>query len=845
MTAPTASSPAFAPPVPPPADRPWLALYGAVPPSLAPYPERPLDAFLRDAAATWAERTALDFYGAATSYAALDAQVERFAAALQGLGVRPGRPGRARCCPNCPQFVVAFYGALRAGATAVGVNPLYTPRELAHVLRDSGAETLVVLAPLLRTFDAVDQPTPVRHVIVAALDEAMPATVAAAYLARARADGTYVEVPAREGLHRMPALLAAAPAHAEPAALDARAAVAALQYTGGTTGTSKGAMLTHHNLVSNCLQTLAWSPHLVRGAETTIAVLPFFHIYGLTVVLNLNVVAGGATLVVLPRFDAAEVLGAVERHRATVLPMVPSMFIGLNAALAAAEARGERVDLSSLKSANAGGAPLPAEVASEFHRRTGSPVHEGYGLSEASPVTHFNPSWLPPTMGSVGVPIPDVESRIVDPDGRPLPPDAVGELCVRGPNVMLGYWNRPDETARVLRDHPGDAGGPWLHTGDLARMSPLGYVTIVDRAKDMLLVGRLQRVSARDRGGAPRAPRRAGGGRVRRARRVPRRGGARRGRAAPRRVRHAGRVGGALRRPARALQGPRGRSRCATRSRSRPSGSCCAACCATRRPARPGRSTPHPLDGAGRATDGGPGLPGPPSSPCYRTPVASASSAATRSVVGGCVLNSFATPPPENASGLTCASGAIAGLTAMGMRCAPDSSVRSARASPSGRPVISAPTRSALNSRCRLMANWMSIAAIGATIAIASAPTGLPSSSSPRRPPNIAPHCSICPTDEIAPAMVAATVMSSMSRFLMCASSWAITPSSSSPPITPSSPSVTHTTACAGLRPVANALGCGCGAIATVGIGSPARWRSRSTMRYSSGASASVTTCAP
>jgi long-chain acyl-CoA synthetase len=348
---------------------------------------------------------------------------------------------------------------------------------------------------MLRAFDAIDGETPVRHVVAASLEEAMPAPVAAGYVAKARAEGTYAEVPDRPGLHRFARLVAEAPARAEPVAIDAARDVAVLQYTGGTTGTSKGAMLTHLNLVANCLQTKAWSPQLRDGEEVTVAVLPFFHIYGLTVVLNMSVVVGGATLVVLPRFDPAELLATVERSRATVLPLVPSMFVGLNAALGAAEARGERPDLTSLRLANAGGAAMPPEVAREFTRRVGIPVHEGYGLSEASPVTHFNPGWMPPREGSIGLPIPDIDSKIVDLEGRALPPGEVGELCVRGPNVMLGYRNRPDETARALREDPvaGDdhhgGHGPWLHTGDLARMEPDGYVAIVDRAKDMILVG--------------------------------------------------------------------------------------------------------------------------------------------------------------------------------------------------------------------------------------------------------------------------------------------------------------------------------------------------------------------
>ena len=497
--------PAAAPGTPAP-DRPWFAHYGGVPRTLAPYPDVSLGACVRRAAERWGDRPALTFYGAVTSFAELDRRVERFAAALQELGVRRG-DRVALMLPNCPQFVVAFYGALRAGAAAVGINPLYTPRELAHVLRDSGAEVFVALAPMLRAYDAIEGATPVRHVVVASLEDAMPAAVAAGYVAKARAEGTYVEPPRRVGVHRFARLLDDAPAAAAPVPVEPARDVAVLQYTGGTTGTSKGAMLTHRNVVANCLQMRAVSPQLRDGEEVTVAVLPFFHIYSLTVVLNMSVVTSGATLVVLPRFDAAEVLAAVARARATVLPLVPSMYVGLNAALTAAAAAGAEgtmpPDLSSLRLANSGGAPLPPEVAREFGRRAGVPVHEGYGLSEASPVTHFSPGWLPPREGSIGLPVPDVDSKVVDAAGRRVPPGDVGELCVRGPNVMLGYWNRPDETAHALRAAPGDGHGdggdggddgyggrgPWLHTGDLARAEADGYVTIVDRAKDMLLVG--------------------------------------------------------------------------------------------------------------------------------------------------------------------------------------------------------------------------------------------------------------------------------------------------------------------------------------------------------------------
>ncbi len=472
------------------ADRPWLAQYPAdVPHSLAPYPEHPLHDYVRTAAERYGDRALFVFYGATVSFRELDAQVDRFAAALQAFGVAKG-DRVAVMLPNCPQFAVAFYGALRAGATVLGLNPLYTPRELGHVLRDAGAETFVVLAPMWRVFDAVAGETPVRRVIVTGLDDAMPTPVAAGYLAKARAEGTYAEVPERQGLHRYAALMADERGAPTPVAVDARRDIAVLQYTGGTTGTSKGAMLTHFNVVANALQSRAFCPQLVEGEETGLALIPFFHIYGLTCALNMSIVAGGSTLLLLPRFDAREALELMARGGATSFPGVPAMFVGFNAALAADAERAAALApaFARLKLVNSGSAPLPIEVGREFTARTGVAIVEGYGLSEASPTTHTQPPGRPPREGTIGVPVCDVECLIVDDDGGPVEPGAPGELCLRGPNVMTGYYNRADETATALRDH-GDGGPPWLHTGDVAVMEPDGYFRIVDRKKDMILVG--------------------------------------------------------------------------------------------------------------------------------------------------------------------------------------------------------------------------------------------------------------------------------------------------------------------------------------------------------------------
>ncbi|HEY0777665.1 MAG TPA: long-chain fatty acid--CoA ligase [Gemmatirosa sp.] len=466
--------------------RPWLAQYPAhVPHTLAPYPDLPLDAYVRTAADRFGDRALFLFYGATTSFRELHDRVERFAAALQSLGVRKG-DRVALMLPNCPQFAVAFYGALRAGATVLGLNPLYTPRELGHVLRDSGAETFVVLAPMVRVFDAIGGDTPVQRVIVTGIEDAMPAPVAAGYVAKARANGTYAEVADRSGLYRMTALMADDHGPVAPVPVDVDRDVAVLQYTGGTTGASKGAMLSHRNVVANALQSRAWCPQLADGEETAVAIIPFFHIYGLTCALNLSVVATGATLALQPRFDVKDALELLERTRATAFPGVPAMFVAFNAALAVDASRAAA--FAHLKLVNSGSAPLPVEVAREFTARTGVAIHEGYGLSEASPTTHGQMPGRPPREGTIGVPIPDVDCVIVDEAGHILPTGEGGELCVRGPNVMLGYYGRPDETAAALRDH-GDGGAPWLHTGDVGVMDEDGVFRIVDRKKDMILVG--------------------------------------------------------------------------------------------------------------------------------------------------------------------------------------------------------------------------------------------------------------------------------------------------------------------------------------------------------------------
>ena len=249
-----------------------------------------------------------------------------------------------------------------------------------------------------------------------------------------------------------------------------------MQYTGGTTGVPKGAMLTHRNLMANVHQVLAWAPGLEPGREVMLGVLPFFHVYGMTVSMNFGI-ALGAKLVLLPRFDIKQVIQAIERHKVTLFPGVPTMYVAFNTFPGI-----EKRDIRSIKVCISGAAPLPVEVQERFEKLTGAKLVEGYGLSEAAPVTHCNPIYGKRKKGSIGLPLPSVDARVLDPEFRPLPPGEAGELAVKGPNVMKGYWNRPEESAAALREG-------WLLTGDIARMDEEGYFYIVDRKKDMIIAG--------------------------------------------------------------------------------------------------------------------------------------------------------------------------------------------------------------------------------------------------------------------------------------------------------------------------------------------------------------------
>jgi long-chain acyl-CoA synthetase len=456
---------------------PWLDSYPPGVPEHVEVPQVNLAQLLSDAARDYPHAPALHFEGRTTSYAELADRAWRFAAALAELGVTKGtRVGLV--LPNCLQAVVALFGVLRLGGVVVQNNPLYTERELEHQLGDARVEVVVCLDVVYQRVKALRERLGIREVIVTSVLDELPAVkrLLAPYTRRGKQASA--GVGRDEPVRRWRDLLRQGREEAPEAPVDAAADLALLQYTGGTTGVAKGVMLSHANLAANVEQVRAWFPDADPGHEVMMAVLPFFHVYGLTVCLLLGLRLRAA-LVLLPRFDLTQLLDAIDHYRPTLFPGVPTIYVAVNRAVA----KGGH-DLSSIKACLSGAAPLPMEVAERFERFSGGRLVEGYGLSESSPVVAANPIYGKRKAGTIGMPLPDTVARVADPEdpSRTLPPGKAGELAVKGPQVMLGYWNRPDESAEVLRDG-------WLLTGDMAVMDEEGYFTIVDRKKDLIIAG--------------------------------------------------------------------------------------------------------------------------------------------------------------------------------------------------------------------------------------------------------------------------------------------------------------------------------------------------------------------
>lgn len=468
---------------------PWVPHYDSGVPAEVIIPDATLQTMLTETAQQCGDRDATIFYGKRMTYLELEMASNRFAHALMNMGIQHN-DRVAICLPNSPQFPIAFFGVLKAGAVVVPTNPLYTPHEMRHQMCDSGAVAIIILDTLYPALHEVRKDTPVKHVILTGVSDFLPFPLSMLYPVRQkleqrgkpsvpaseiRSDTTIVQMrdllatPARRSQH-VALIDLPPPAQAHDIAL--------LQYTGGTTGVAKGAMLTHRNLLANAIQCAAWNNFPRYEHHVSLAVAPFFHVYGLTVGM-LMCVYEGATMVILPRFIPKDVLHAIEQYRPDLFPGIPTMYTAISREI---EKRGKG-DVSSIKVCLSGAAPLLHEVQERFEKLSGARVVEGYGLTEASPVTHANPLFGDRRTGTIGVPFPSTDARIIDPaTGNELPHGEPGELIIQGPQVMLGYWNRPDETAKILQNG-------WLRTGDIATMNDDGYFTIVDRAKDMIIAG--------------------------------------------------------------------------------------------------------------------------------------------------------------------------------------------------------------------------------------------------------------------------------------------------------------------------------------------------------------------
>lgn len=458
--------------------RPWHRKYEAgVPPSLE-YPVRTIPAMLTDTVGRYGDRVALTFQNGRLSYAQLDDEVNRLAGAFARMGVEKGTRV-AIYLPNLPQTVIAFFAVMRLGGVAVMTNPLYTSREIEHQWNDSETTVAVLLDFLYE-----DRVKPIRdrlrvkHYVIASIPEYLrfPLNLLAPLKLKRTTPPMIAKVAPGSGIHgfREPIKNTDPYTGGDVPAMDD---LAMLQYTGGTTGVSKGAMLTHRCVTANVIQISRWNRELRAGEEVMVACLPFFHIYGLTVVMLVAINAGLKMVLIPNPRDIGSIVKGIVKHGATMCPAVPAMYNGINRF-----PNIESYDLSTLGICNSGSAPLPVEVLNEFERRTGAKITEGYGLTEASPVTHSNPCRGDRKVGSIGIPLPDTDVRIVDLDDG-VTEKAVGdegELLVRGPQVFPGYWNRPEETEAMLADG-------WLHTGDIARMDDEGYHYIVGRKKEMIL----------------------------------------------------------------------------------------------------------------------------------------------------------------------------------------------------------------------------------------------------------------------------------------------------------------------------------------------------------------------
>ncbi len=450
---------------------PWLRFYDPHVPHHIDYPLIPLHHILTTAAQEAGDHPCTNFFGRKTSYAEIHEAARRFAWGLQQWGLKPGdRVGLL--LPNMPQFIIAYYGILMAGGVATPLNPLYTENELSFQVSDAGARLLVTIPLFLEKAVRLIESTPLEGVITAGLSQALPfpknwAMGLKEFFQARGVDRAHVRTFAQMSAHAPPSSWR--PHHPDPEDL------AVLIYSGGTTGVAKGIMLSHYALVANAYQIQAWGQ--LTPEDSILAVLPLFHGFGMSVTMNASLLAGGE-IILLPRFNRREVLQAIQTHRPTFMVGVPTMFVAFNHMPDI-----ENYDLTSLKAIYVGAAPLTEAIKTAFEAKTGARMIEGYGLTEAVTAIMANPQNGTHKIGSIGIPFPDVVAKIVDViTGEDLPPGEQGEIVLQSPTLMLGYWRRPEATAKAIRDG-------WLFTGDIGYMDEDGYFYITDRKKDIIIVG--------------------------------------------------------------------------------------------------------------------------------------------------------------------------------------------------------------------------------------------------------------------------------------------------------------------------------------------------------------------
>ncbi|MBI0576561.1 AMP-binding protein [Neobacillus cucumis] len=457
--------------------KPWLKHYPEEIPATLEYSSEPVQQYLINAAKNYPDKIAIHFMGKEMTYKKLYEESLVFAGYLQDLGISKG-DRVAIMLPNTPQSVVAYYAILMAGGIVVQTNPLYTERELEYQMKDSGAVAIITLDILYPRVSSVQSRTDLKHIFVTAIKDYLPFPKNLVYpYIQKKQYGIVVNVKHEGSTHLLKEIIKGQPKELKAFDFNFEEDLALLQYTGGTTGFPKGVMLTHKNLVSNTSMCQAWLYKCKPGEESVLGILPFFHVYGMTAVLILSVMQA-QKMILLPKFDVVTTLKTIDKMHPTLFPGAPTIYIGL---LNHPDLK--KYNLSSIKACISGSAPLPVEVQQKFEDVTGGKLVEGYGLTESSPVTHSNFLWdRPKVKGSIGVPYPDTDAAIFSMEGERLPVGEIGEIAVKGPQVMKGYWNRPEDTEQTLRDG-------WLLTGDLGYMDDQGYFYVVDRKKDMIIAG--------------------------------------------------------------------------------------------------------------------------------------------------------------------------------------------------------------------------------------------------------------------------------------------------------------------------------------------------------------------